>query len=168
MGGEGIEYNLGCAKGFYRCLPITEKRTKNKFRESVKKSISCNITTTERQQMSGCRARQYMLAYSAIDNNNDAANEPTTAANGGEPAKNDNKKNTFALIESVIKTYRHTYKTHRSVADLDTGYINQVVSAMKMASFIRRQQQQTSKHGKQQQQQQQSEQGQSSSGSASG
>jgi hypothetical protein len=95
-----------------------------------------------------------MLAYSAIDNNNDAANEPTTAANGGEPAKNDDKKTTFALIESVIKTYRHTYKTHSLVADSDTGYINQVVSAMKMASFISRHQQQTSEHGDQQQQQQ--------------
>jgi hypothetical protein len=37
MAGEGIEYNWGCAKGFYHRLPITEKRTKNKFSESVKK-----------------------------------------------------------------------------------------------------------------------------------
>jgi hypothetical protein len=163
MAGEGIEYNWGCAKGYYRRLPI--KRTKNKFRESLKKCISRDIMTTERQRMFSCRARQYMLAYSAIDNNNDAANEPTTAANGGEPAKNDDKKTTFALIESISKTYKHTYKTHRSVADLDTGYINQVVSAMKMASFISQHQQQTSEHGDQQQQQQQSEQVRSSSAS---
>ena len=49
MAGEGIEYNWGCAKGYYRRLPITEKRTKNKFRESVKKSISREIMTIERQ-----------------------------------------------------------------------------------------------------------------------
>jgi hypothetical protein len=38
MAGEGIDYNWGCAKGYYSQLPITEKRTKNKFRESVKKA----------------------------------------------------------------------------------------------------------------------------------
>ena len=142
MAGEGIEYNWGCAKGYYRRLPITEKRTKNKFRESVKKSISRDIMTIERQRMFSRRARQYMLAYEAIDSNKDKSNEPTTAANGGEPAANkDNKKTTFALIESIIKNYKHTYKTHRSVADSDTGYINQVVSAMKMASYISEQQQ---------------------------
>jgi hypothetical protein len=153
MAGEGIEYNWGCAKGYYRRLPITEKRTKNKFRESVKKSISRDIMTIERQRMFSRRARQYMLAYHAIDNNKDESNEPRTAENG-EPAANEDKKTTFALIESVIKTYKHTYKTHRSVADSDTGYINQVVSAMKMAAFISQHQQQTSEQGDQQQQQQ--------------
>jgi hypothetical protein len=32
-----------------------------------------------------------MLAYNAINNNNDAANEPTTGENGREPAKNGQK-----------------------------------------------------------------------------
>jgi hypothetical protein len=145
MAGEGIEYNWGCAKGFYRRLPITEKRTKNKFRESVKKSISRDIMTIERQRMFSRRARQYMLAYNAIDNNNDA-NEANTAANTGEAPAED-KKTTFALIESIIKNYKHTYKTHRSVADSDTGYINKVVSAMKMASFMHEQQQQQQQYG---------------------
>jgi hypothetical protein len=103
MAGEGIEYNWGCAKGFYRCLPITEKRTKNKFCESVKISLSRNIMTTERQQMFSCRVRQYRLAYSAIDNNNDAANEPTTAANGGDSAKNDNKKPHLLSLKASSK-----------------------------------------------------------------
>ena len=138
MAGEGIEYNWGCAKGFYRRLPTTRKKTKAKFRESVQKSISRNIMTTERQRMFSRRARQYMLAYNAIDNNNDA-NEANTAANGGEPAANEDKKTTFVLIESIIKNYKHTYKTHRSVTDSDTGYINKVVSAMKMASFMHQQ-----------------------------
>ena len=114
--------------------------------------------TIERQRMFSRRARQYMLAYQAIDNNNDESNELTTAANGGEPAAtNEDKKTTFALIENVIKNYKRTYKTHRSVADSDTGYINKVVSAMKMASYMHEQQQRTWEHGDQQQQQ--SEQG---------
>jgi hypothetical protein len=114
--------------------------------------------TIERQRMFSRRARQYMLTYRAIDNNKDESNEPRTAANGGEPVANKDKKTTFALIKSVIKNYKHTYKTHRSVADSDTGYISQVVFAMKMAAFISQHQQQTSEHGDQQQQQQQSEQ----------
>jgi hypothetical protein len=110
--------------------------------------------TIEQQRMFSRRVRQYMLAHHAIDNNKDELNEPRTAENGGEPAANEDKKMTFALIESVIKTYKQTYKTHRSVADSDTGYINQVVSAMKMAAFISQHQQQTSEQGDQQQQQQ--------------
>jgi hypothetical protein len=146
MAGEGIEYNWGCAKGYYRRLPITEKRTKNKFRESVKKSISREIMTTERQRMFSRRARQYMLAYNAIDykntDNSKQSNKATTAAN----TTTDDKKTTFAMIESIIKNYKQTnkthrsatatYKTHRSVADSECSYINNVVNAMKMASFM--------------------------------
>jgi hypothetical protein len=107
-----------------------------------------------------------MLAYQEIDNNKDELNKPMTSANGGEPAANKDKKTTFALIENVLKNYKLTYKTHRSVADLDTGYINKVVRAMKMASYMHEQQQRTREHGDQQLLQ--SEQGQSSSGSARG
>ena len=117
MAGEGIEYNWGCAKGFYRRLPITGKKTKAKFRESVQKSISRNIMTTERQRMFSRRARQYMLAYNAIDNNNDA-NEANTAANGGEPAANEDKKTTFALIESIVKNYKHTWISEQRITAL--------------------------------------------------
>jgi hypothetical protein len=56
MAREGIEYNWGRAKGFNRRLPIIEKRSKSKFCESVKKSISRVIMTTERQQMFSRRA----------------------------------------------------------------------------------------------------------------
>jgi hypothetical protein len=106
--------------------------------------------TIERQRMFSCRAQQYMLAYKAIDNNKDESNEPTTAANGGESAANEDKKTTFALIENVIKNYKLTYKTHRSVTDLDT--VKKVVCAMKMASYMHEQQQKTRGHGDQQQQ----------------
>jgi hypothetical protein len=39
IAGKGIEYNWGCGKGFYRRLPLSAKKTKIKFRESVKKSL---------------------------------------------------------------------------------------------------------------------------------
>ncbi len=36
MAGEGIEYSLGIGKNSYRRLAIADKKTKEKFRESVK------------------------------------------------------------------------------------------------------------------------------------
>jgi hypothetical protein len=30
---EGVEYDWGCRKGFYHCLPLSAKKTKNKSRE---------------------------------------------------------------------------------------------------------------------------------------
>jgi hypothetical protein len=30
---EGIEYSWGCAKNFYRCLPLSEKKIKGKVYE---------------------------------------------------------------------------------------------------------------------------------------
>jgi hypothetical protein len=103
------------------------------------------------------RARQYMLAYHAIDNNNNNNNEPNEPIAAANAQETDDKKTTFALIES-IKNYKHTYKTHRSVADSDTGYINRVVSTMKMASFMREQQQQNNVNQEQAQEQQQQQQ----------
>ena len=38
IAGEGIEYDWGCGKGYYRRLPLAAKKTKTKFRESVKKA----------------------------------------------------------------------------------------------------------------------------------
>lgn len=174
MAGEGIEYNWGCAKGFYRRLPITEKRSKSKFRESVKKSISRNIMTTERQRMFSRRAQQYMLAYHAIDANTEKNKtiKETTTANTEETStievRKENNKTTFALIENVIKNYKHTYKTHRSVADSDTGYINKVVMAMKMSSFMQEHQKKISDDDQEQEQQQQLCENGHVSGSASG
>jgi hypothetical protein len=53
------------------------------------------------------QAQQYMLAYQAIDNNKDKSNKPTTAANGGEPAANKDKKTTLPFIENAIKNYKN-------------------------------------------------------------
>jgi hypothetical protein len=36
--GEGIEYAWGCAKNYYQRLPLDEKRRKEKFMGSVRRS----------------------------------------------------------------------------------------------------------------------------------
>ncbi len=53
IAGEGIEYDWGCSKGVYRRLPISEKRAKSKFRESVRKCIDTNemLTIARRRRL---------------------------------------------------------------------------------------------------------------------
>jgi hypothetical protein len=46
IAGKGIKYDQGCGKGFYRYLPLSAKKTKIKFRESVKKSLDMNKVLT--------------------------------------------------------------------------------------------------------------------------
>jgi hypothetical protein len=75
IAGEGIEYAWwGCGKGFYCCLPLPakkRKKTKNKFHESVKSSLDMDkVLTIERPCLLSKQAREYMVAYSILDNNN--------------------------------------------------------------------------------------------------
>ena len=118
MAGEGVEYDWACAKNVYRRLPLKEKKTKAKFRESVSKCLDTqSVLTFERQRMFSRRARQYMVAYYSLDNLKDEEAETNTT----------NPLMSAYLIERVVKQY----KTHRSAADFDSGYVNKVVNAMK-------------------------------------
>ena len=68
IAGEGIEYTWGAAKLFYRRLRISEKRTKENFRKSVKRSTErSTVLTVDRQRKFSKRARNYMIAYCAIE-----------------------------------------------------------------------------------------------------
>ena len=121
IAGEGIEYDWGCAKGVYRRLPISEKRTKNKFRESVNRAMDSNtVLTIERRRLFSKRAREYMLAYSILDNNDEI---------GSSEGVDDEKKPhmTAYLIEKIVKQY----KSHRSASDFDAGFINRIVEKMR-------------------------------------
>ena len=48
LAGEGIEYSWGCAKNYYRQRPISEKRKKENFRNTVRACLSNDVLTTER------------------------------------------------------------------------------------------------------------------------
>jgi hypothetical protein len=52
IAGEGIEYDWGCGKGFYRRLPLSTKKMKNWFCESVKSSLDMDkALTVERRHL---------------------------------------------------------------------------------------------------------------------
>ena len=40
LAGEGIEYSWGCTKNAYHQKPLSDKRSKEKFRETVRKCLS--------------------------------------------------------------------------------------------------------------------------------
>jgi hypothetical protein len=111
-----VEYDWGCGKGVYCRLTISEKRTKTKFRELVRKCLdSESVLTIERRHLFSKRARQYMLAYGILDSSDES---------GSSEVVDDEKKPrmTVFLIEKIVKQY----KSHRSAADFDPGFINRI------------------------------------------
>jgi len=125
MAGEGIEYSWAAAKGFYRRLPLSEKRSKAKFRESVTRCLNMqDVLTILRQRMFSRRAREYMVAYHTLDNQQESREK------NSDEKKDEKLRNplmTAYLIEKIVKLY----KTHRSAADFDCGFVAGIVNTMK-------------------------------------
>ena len=68
LAGEGVEYVWACAKGAYRNMSLQQKKGKDNFKASVCSCLSEEvITRTVRIRKFARRARQYLMAYHAID-----------------------------------------------------------------------------------------------------
>ena len=104
----------------YRLFPLTEKRSKEKFKKSVEKALcSETVLTKEVVRKFARRARQYKLFYKSKDDmETDSSNEAP------HPVKTEVSA---VVIEKVIKTF----KMHRSAEDFDAGFIGKVVDRMK-------------------------------------
>jgi hypothetical protein len=109
LAGEGIEYCWACSKGFYRRLRLKEKRGKANFKKSVREALSRDNLEISTVRKLSAKARSYMLAYHSIDG---CADEKGTSSHH--------------MIEKIVKTF----KTHRNVADSDTGFVACVVKNM--------------------------------------
>jgi hypothetical protein len=119
IAGEGIEYNWGCGKGLYRRLPLSAKKTKIKFRESTKKSLDMNeVLTIRRRRLFSKRAREYMVAYSILDNNNSEEEVDNNNSNdNGKPEETKPQMTTY-LIKKIVKQYKSHRKQRWNVADM--------------------------------------------------
>ena len=106
LAGEGIEYSWGCQKQWYKGLPLREKRTKEKFIENVKLSLTKERLSLVQIRKFAKQARCYILAYHSMNMNPDNANFGDL---------------TPQLIERLAKK---SFKTHRSALDFDHGFIN--------------------------------------------
>ena len=67
LAGEGVEYIWGGAKGKYRRLSLAQKSGKDNFKASLYHCLSEDVITIERVRKYARRARQYMMAYHAVD-----------------------------------------------------------------------------------------------------
>ena len=97
IAGEGVEYVFGLMKRFYRSLKMDDKKTKNKFKEAVRKSV--NFVKREHVNRFAATCRRYMLAYNHLD---------------GE------------LTYSIIEKFQRKFKTHRNIADQETRLLSDV------------------------------------------
>jgi hypothetical protein len=67
LAGEGVEYVWACAKGAYRNMSLKQKKGKDNFKASVRYCLSEEVITKVRIRKFARRARQYLMAYHAID-----------------------------------------------------------------------------------------------------
>lgn len=115
LAGEGIEYSWGCAKNYFRCLPLREKKSKETFKSSVRKSISNkDVITVQRVRAFSRRARQYTLAYYAMQQQQQEDASTTI---------NEQSQLTAVKIEQMVKQF----KTHRCAIDFDGAFIRAVI-----------------------------------------
>jgi len=61
--GEGVEYAWGASKNYYRLQPLSEKRTKESWRDLVTKCLSPEVLTIDKVRSFSRRARRHILAY---------------------------------------------------------------------------------------------------------
>jgi hypothetical protein len=67
IAGEGVEYMWACSKGAYCYLALKEKKEKENFIAGVRHCLSMQVISVERIRKFTRRARQYLVAYHAID-----------------------------------------------------------------------------------------------------
>ena len=132
LAGEGIEYAWGCAKGFYRRIPLAQKRYKNLFFDAVRQCLdAATVLTVERVCRFLRQAREYVKAYSQLEAGTDNGAENAVAngaANGAVVERGQERRDSLAVSEKTIEKMVKTYRTHRCAFDFDRAYINSILS----------------------------------------
>ena len=116
VAGEGIEFNWDFAKIVYCSKPLEDKRNKNKFQGLVRSVLAKDILTLSVCCSNVHRARQYMLAYVAIEehkkyqsivNSQQPNNAQYNIKVEGKPtlSQHDNTNITHALIENCFDLF---------------------------------------------------------------
>ena len=96
------------------------------------------VLTNKRIQMFSRRAREYMLAYEAIELVAKQKEEALARGENQEEQNDSDSKSQFRLLEDDDSPYNHyliekvvkTFKVHRSMDDIDCGYIREIVEGM--------------------------------------
>ena len=109
LAGVGVEYVWACAKGAYRNLSLQDKRGKDNFKSSVRYCLSEEVITKVRIRKFARRARQYLMAYHAID---------THQADSQTQHDHCTIQGPVALTKLIGQ-----FKTHRCAFDFDYKFI---------------------------------------------
>ena len=90
---------------------MSDKRKKEKLRETVRKCLSQEVLTTERIRKFSKRAHEYICAYHALHqgSSSDELLDTATDSNVATPVN----------FEKLLKDF----KTHRCALDFDKGFI---------------------------------------------
>jgi hypothetical protein len=108
LAGEGVEYVWACAKGAYRSMSLKQKRGKDNFKASIRFCLSEEVITKVRIRKFATRARQYLMAYHAIDTHQvDEQTQHDCTTHGP-----------VALTKLIGQ-----FKTHRCAFDFDYKFI---------------------------------------------
>jgi hypothetical protein len=108
LAGEGVEYVWGGAKGEYRRLSLAEKRGKDNFKDSLHHCLSEEAIPIDRVRKYARWARQYLMAYHAVDT---GQVDPQT--------QHECSKHGPVAVEKLIGNF----KTHRFAFDFDYKFI---------------------------------------------
>ena len=108
LAGEGVEYVWACAKGNYRSMSLKHKRGKDNFKASIRHCLSEEVITKVRIRKFARRARQYLMAYHAIDTHQ-----------VDEQTLHDCMKHGPVALTKLIGEF----KTHRCAYDFDHKFI---------------------------------------------
>jgi hypothetical protein len=125
--GEGVEYNWGAGKIYYRSRPLKEKRTIEGFINLVKFLLSEAVLSKDRVRSFTRHARQYMLGYRAVVKQlefQEAAADETV---------NEEVKESFKMLHALMKKCISLFKkkrSHRNAVDFDSSFIKGVLNKM--------------------------------------
>lgn len=108
LAGEGVEYVWACSKGAYRNLSLQAKKGKDNFKASIRYCLSEEVITKVRIRRFARRARQYLMAYHAID-----------TCQVDDETQHDCKTHGPVALTKLIGQF----KTHRCAFDFDFKYI---------------------------------------------
>ena len=125
--GDGIEFDWANSKLSYRAYPLKTKRNKKKFHELVDCVLGPTVLTIDVVRSNARRARQYMLAYNALDKLKHKEDEAAqSTANNTHKEQHDTKYEskiiTYSLIEKAVHLFQKR-RTHRNVLDFDEKYL---------------------------------------------
>jgi len=106
LAGDGVEFDWGMSKLWYRLQPWESKKKKDKFKILVEEALSDKVLSLERTRHFSRRARTNMISYYMLE------------------------KDAKASTPSDVKKFKQNRKSHTCVLDEDFGFFSAEVKRL--------------------------------------